>query len=90
MALYKYVCVECRAADRRLLTPAQARLPQECKECSGELKRTVTPPGTNVVELIDDGKLNRAIERHPDAERLHRERADDHKRKELDGDPKLV
>lgn len=90
MPLYNFVCVDCRAADRRLLTPAQAKLPQECRDCSGELKRRVNPPATNLVEVIDDGRVNRAIERHPDAERLHRERAENHRRKELDRDPKLV
>ena len=53
------------------------------------MKRRVNPPGTNLVEVIDDGRLVRAIERHPDAERLHRERVDAHNRN-VDKDPELV
>ena len=89
MPLYNFVCLECRVSDRRMLTPAYATLPQECKECCGEMKRRVNPPGTNLVEVIDDGRLVRAIERHPDAERLHRERVDAHNRN-VDKDPELV
>lgn len=46
-----------------------------CKKCNIEIPREFNPPGTKVMEKIDNGLLQKPVERLSEATRLYRERS---------------
>lgn len=74
MPLYHYSCPGCLSKSRKILTPAESKAPQTCKECSGVLAREMSPPSSQTTEIIDTGFMPKRLERLADAERLFKER----------------
>ncbi len=79
MPLYHFDCGACKAHPVRKLapTPAQALVKTglKCSKCGGQMVRTPKPPSSQATERLDNGHMTKAIDRHPDAERLYRERS---------------
>jgi len=75
MPLYRFFCGVCDKTVRKMLEPGQQVQPQYC-ECGEPLARSTPAISSEVIETIDNGLMTRRVERHSEAERLFRERAD--------------
>jgi putative FmdB family regulatory protein len=74
MPLYRFTCDKCGGVFTRLLKQGQQKQRQQC-ECGGELKRSPKPPGSTMMETLDNGAMAKKLERLQNAEELHRDRA---------------
>ncbi len=75
MPLYRFFCAVCDKTVRKMLEPGEQIQPQYCA-CGEILARSTPATSSEVVETIDNGLMTRRVERHPEAERLFRERAE--------------
>jgi hypothetical protein len=82
MPLYYYVCSKCYQPQRKIQTPEEATKVQVCGKpvpgktdaCKYTLRRDPRPPSSRVTEVLDNGAMNKRLERLADAERLFSER----------------
>jgi len=74
MPLYRFFCAVCDKTVRKMLEPGEQIQAQYCI-CGESLARSTPATSSEVVETIDNGLMTRRVERHPEAERLYRERA---------------
>jgi hypothetical protein len=90
MPLYNFICPKCGNKRRRICSPAQAKIPIKCGDCSARdndgpnlpatanentMERDPSGPTNQRYERLDNGLMPRAVERLVDAERLHKERS---------------
>jgi putative FmdB family regulatory protein len=69
MPAYHFVCLGCGHAKTKLLSIAKSKDIQTCEKCSAVMQRHANPPTSQTKERLDNGFMNRAIER------LYKERA---------------
>jgi putative FmdB family regulatory protein len=75
MPAYHFECPSCSHRRTKLLSVSKSKEAQKCEKCGGEMVRNISPPTSQTLERLDNGFMNRAIERPVDAERLYKERA---------------
>lgn len=77
MPLYNFECPVCHLFQRRLLDREEARGDIPCKtpECSGVVRRVQSAPAMEHLEVIDNGLMQRRVERFVDAKKLTRDRS---------------
>lgn len=73
MALYYFQCSECKEAQRKILTPEEAKKEWACGKCGGKLERTEKPPTTRITETLDNGAMTRKLERLANATEVYAE-----------------
>ena len=75
MPLFNFACPQCQNSFRKLL-PKPPETAPACPECGTESVRDVGSGGvtTKIVETLDNGMMQKRIERIADIERLHAER----------------
>lgn len=75
--MYRYDCPTC-GEIKRLLTVKASKKPQVCKECGSDLTRAAKGASSKIVETLDNGIMARKVERLADAERIFKERSENH------------
>lgn len=78
MPLYNFKCPKCGKAKRKICSAEQSKDPIACSDCSTTLERAPSGATSQVKERLDNGLMPRAVERLADAERLFKERAQNH------------
>lgn len=74
MPVYHYLCSACKTQIRRLLRAGTAPFSYRCA-CGGEAVRAPEAPTAKAVEVLDNGLMQKRLERPADAQRLFRERS---------------
>ena len=76
MPVYHYRCPECLKLWRLLLSVEASKTPGKCScKAGAELVRVPEGPGCLKKETLDNGVMNKGLERFSDADRLFKERA---------------
>lgn len=74
MPLFYFVCLACKAPDRRILEPEQVPA-TVCRKCGGRLKRLPRPPTGMLKERVDTGLMPKTLENFVDGYQLTHDRA---------------
>jgi putative FmdB family regulatory protein len=75
MPLYYFRCGPCNSQIKVFCKPEKLQDERKCKTCGSNLVRNQQSPTTNVMEILDNGLMARAVERIADAEEVFKERA---------------
>jgi hypothetical protein len=75
MPLFYFTCKDCKKTFTQILNWVGGTPLRRC-ECGGELGHSPKAPSTQTKEVLDNGIMNRRLERFAEAEDLHRDHAD--------------
>jgi hypothetical protein len=82
MPLFRFYCKKCGLRSARILEP-EVVAHTLCKVCGEPLAREVTPPSSDLKEVVDNGIMHKRLEIYPDARKLldERSKADERNRR---------
>jgi len=75
MPLIHLTCKKCKKNRPRIFHKMPNYKTWGFCDCGGELVRSATGPTSQVIESLDNGVQQRAVERYADAERMSRDHA---------------
>jgi len=74
MAIFYFKCPKCKAQVRKLLGPTDVGVTIKC-DCGETMVRTPKGPQAQVVEVLDNGLMQKKVTRPADADRIYKERS---------------
>lgn len=82
MPLYNFRCSKCWKLTKKIMLASEFEDSPgwiTC-ECGYTAPREMSPPSTKTMEVLDNGRMAKPVERLADAERIFAERATSHQR----------